>query len=130
MAPIYKKVLPYTCRRYVKLCRNGYTHTKHTWVRAGPHIKGTNNVIVDFQEAGSTSKAKPTGCNGLIKHIIKDTTPQSHEDFTHNTLATRTPYTLEFPNELSGKRVWIVICWQNTRGILGRWTEMQTAIIP
>jgi len=108
--------------------------TQHTEVKAlvkfSIIIKGTNNVIVDFQEAGSTSKAKPTGCNGLIKHIIKDTAPQSHEEFTHSTLATRTPHTLEFPNEFSGKRVWIVMCWQNARGILGRWTEMQTAIIP
>ncbi|MCL2065643.1 MAG: hypothetical protein FWG98_14895 [Candidatus Cloacimonetes bacterium] len=93
-------------------------------------IKGTNNVIIDFKDADSANKAKPTGCNGLIKHVIKDTAPQSHEEFTHSTLATRTPHTLEFPNEFSGKRVWIVMCWQNARGIIGRWTEMQTAIIP
>ena len=110
------------------------TRTKHTEVKAllsfGITIKGTNNVIVHFREAGSTREAKPAGCNGLIKYVIKDSAPQSNEDFTHSKLATRTPFTLEFPNEFSGRRIWIIMCWQNARGILGRWTEMQTAIIP
>jgi len=110
------------------------TRTPHTEVKSlvsfSIIIKGTNNVAVDFKETDSANKAKPTGCNGLIKYVIKDSVPASHEEFTHSTLATRTPHTLEFPNEFSGKRVWIVMCWQNARGILGRWTEMQTAIIP
>ena len=110
------------------------TRTPHTEVKAlvkfNLIIKGTNNVIVDFKDADSANKAKPTGCNGLIKYVIKDTAPQSHDEFAHSTLATRTPHTLEFPNEFSGKRVWVIMCWQNARGILGRWTEMQTAIIP
>ena len=110
------------------------TRTQHTEVKAlvkfALIIKGTNNVIVDFKDADSAGKAKPAGCNGLIKYVIKDTAPQSQAEFTHSTLATRTPFTLEFPNEFSGKRVWIIMCWQNARGILGRWTEMQTAIIP
>ena len=89
-------------------------------------IKDKNNVIVDSFE----NIAKPTGCNGLIKNVIKATAPQSHEEFTHSTLATRTPHTLEFPNEFRGKRVWVRACWQNSRGILGRWSEAKSAIIP
>ena len=110
------------------------TRTQRTEVKAlisfDIIIRGTNNVVIDFSEAGSASKAKPTGCNALIKYVVKDTAPQSQDEFTSSTLATRTPHTLEFPNEFSGRRIWIVLCWQNTRGILGRWTEMQTAIIP
>jgi len=106
-------------------------HTEvHDLVRFSIIIKGTNNVTVDFRNADSASKAKPDGCNGLIKYVIKDIAPQSQTEFINSTLATRTPYTIEFPNEYSGQRIWIIMCWQNARGILGRWSEMQTAIIP
>ena len=49
-------------------------------------IKGINNVIVDFKDADSANKAKPAGCNGLFKHVLKDIAPQSQAEFTPNTV--------------------------------------------
>ena len=112
--------IPQTIDGYPKFAQNLIDHVKAnqaTWT----HITSGDVKALDL-----TFQAY----NGRIKYVIKDHHPESHEEFTHSTLATRTPHTLEFPNEFSGKRVWVIMFWQNARGILGRWTEMQTAIIP
>ena len=94
-------------------------------------IKGTNNIIVDFKVLDSSNKAKPTGYSGaVIIWAICDEKPVKNDDYQGHTLATKTPYTIEFDDDDSGKRVWVRAAWQNGRGILGRWTEAQTAIVP
>ena len=95
------------------------------------HIKGTNNIIVDFKQTGTGKRAKPKGYSGaVIIWAINEEEPEKFEDFPLHTLATRSPYTIEFENHDSGKRAWIKIAWQNARGHVGRWTEAKSAIIP
>jgi len=95
------------------------------------HVKGTNNLIVDFWETGKTSKARPKGYNGaVIIWKLADDEPKSNNEYTEHTLATRTPYTLEFDTHSSGKRFWMRIAWQNARGILGDYCEAESAIVP
>jgi len=95
------------------------------------HIRGTNNVIVDFWQTGHASKAKPRGYSGaVVIWALSEEEPENNEAYPFHTLATRTPYTIEFDNHDSGKRVWVKICWQNARGILGRFSEAKSAIVP
>ena len=111
----------------VRTARTNVTQTVEFEIR----IKGTNNIIVDFWQEGSRSKAKPTGFSGaVIIWALSEEEPSSFEDYPLHTLATKTPYTIEFDNHDSGKRVWVKIAWQNARGVLGRWSEAKSAIIP
>jgi hypothetical protein len=43
---------------------------------------------------------------------------------------TRTPFTLEFEGHERGKTVYFCLCWENTRGEKGHWSEIQSAVIP
>jgi hypothetical protein len=45
-------------------------------------------------------------------------------------MASKTPHSLDFPEEERGKTVYIAAAWQNERGIIGPWSEIQNAIIP
>ena len=95
------------------------------------HIKGTNNIIIDFWQTGHIRKARSKGYSGaVIIWTLADDEPKSNSDYTEHTLATRTPYTLEFDTHDSGKRCWMRIAWQNARGILGRFNEAKSAIVP
>ena len=95
------------------------------------HIKSTNNIIIDFKQSGTQNKAKPNGYSGaVIIWAITDTEPETNDGYTGHILATKTPHTIDFDTHESGKRVWVRACWQNARGILGRWSEAKTAIIP
>jgi len=94
-------------------------------------INGTNNIIVDFRQSGAIHRAKPAGYDGaVLVWAISETEPKRDEEYNFHSLASRTPYTIEFDNQMSGKRVWVRAMWQNARGITGRLSEAQTAIIP
>jgi len=93
--------------------------------------RGTNNLKIRFWQTGSDSKARPKGFSGaVIIWALSEEEPATNDDYIGHTLATRTPHTIEFDNHDSGKRVWVKICWQNARGILGRWSEAKSAIVP
>ena len=95
------------------------------------HIKSTNNIIIDFKQSGTQTKAKPKGYSGaVIIWGLSDIEPETNDGYTGHTLATKTPHTIEFDTHDSGKRVWVRACWQNARGNLGRWSEAKTAIVP
>ncbi|MCL2064631.1 MAG: hypothetical protein FWG98_09725 [Candidatus Cloacimonetes bacterium] len=94
-------------------------------------INNTNNIIIDFKQAGTQNKAKPKGYSGAVIILaITDKEPETNDGYTGHILATKTPHTIEFDTHDSGKRVWVRACWQNARGILGSWSEAKTAIIP
>ena len=92
------------------------------------HIR---QIRVNFHVKGHINMAKPKGYDGavLIWDVL-DTPPQRPEDLTHHTMASRTPYTLLFDETQRGKTVYIAAAWQNNRGNIGVWSEIQTAIIP
>ena len=87
-------------------------------------------LIVRYRDSGTETKAKPKGVHGAeIKWIISDERPMV-EELINSAFDTRTPYTIDFEDSQRGKRVWICLRWENTRGEKGPWGPMVNAIIP
>ncbi|MDR2139992.1 MAG: hypothetical protein LBP50_10655 [Tannerella sp.] len=84
-----------------------------------------------FRDMGSSSKAKPRGISGaVIAYAVLAAPPAGPDALTRTVLATRTPYILEFTGEERGKTVYIAVCWQNSKGQRGPWSEIGNAIVP
>jgi hypothetical protein len=95
------------------------------------HLHVIRELNVDFWIKGSESKAKPDGYDGaLIVWGILDAPPKNHDDLTHHRMASKTPYSIPFNETDRGRTVYISLCWQNERGILGAWSEIKSAIVP
>jgi hypothetical protein len=56
--------------------------------------------------------------------------PAEPDGLTRHTMASRTPHALAFNEEERGKTAYIAAAWQNERGIIGAWSEIQSAVIP
>jgi hypothetical protein len=94
-------------------------------------LRNIREVLVNFWIKGETHRAKPLHYDGaVIIWAILDTPPASPDDLILHTLASKTPHTLEFREEDRGKTVYIAAAWQNERGNVGRWSEIQSAVIP
>jgi hypothetical protein len=79
----------------------------------------------------NTKKAKPAGVHGAeIRWAILDAPTVDVEDLTNSSFDTRTPFTLEFKGHERGKTVYFCLCWENTTGEKGPWSEIVSAIIP
>ena len=61
---------------------------------------------------------------------ILDEPPKDLHDLNRQSVASRTPYTLSFTEAERGKTVYIALAWQNNRGNIGPWSEIQSAVIP
>jgi hypothetical protein len=84
-----------------------------------------------FDQGKAKSKAKPAGQHGAeIRWAILDMPPASVADLIHSSFDTHTPFTLEFDENQRGKTVYFCLCWENTRGEKGPWSEIGNAIIP
>jgi hypothetical protein len=89
-------------------------------------------LSIDFYDQGNKkSKAKPDGQHGAeIKWAILDAPPASLSELINSSFDTRTPFTLEFDQNQRGKTVYFCLCWENTRGEKGPWSEIVSAIVP
>jgi hypothetical protein len=89
-------------------------------------------LTISFYDQGQKkSKAKPAGQHGAeIKWAISDTPIIDVVDLTNSSFDTHTPLTLEFQGHERGKTVYFCLCWENTRGDKGPWSEIMSAIIP
>ncbi|MDR1554380.1 MAG: hypothetical protein LBS69_13115 [Prevotellaceae bacterium] len=89
-------------------------------------------LTIHFYDQGSKkSKAKPVGQHGAeIRWIISNTPVVDIEQLQHSAFDTHTPFTLEFQGHERGMTVWFCLCWENTRGEKGPWSEIVAAIIP
>jgi hypothetical protein len=84
-----------------------------------------------FDQGNVKSKAIPVGQHGAeIRWAILDTPPVDVKDLVHSSFNTRTPFTLEFEEHERGKTAYFCLCWENTRGEKGPWSEIVSAIIP
>jgi hypothetical protein len=84
-----------------------------------------------FDQGSKKSKAKPKGQHGSeIKWAILSAPPASLTDLTNSSFDTHTPFTLEFDESQRGQTVYFCLCWENTTGQKGPWSEIQSAIIP
>jgi len=61
---------------------------------------------------------------------IRDTHPANPDELEHHTMASRTSFTLHFDEAERGKTVYVGLAWQNERGILGKYSEYKTAVVP
>jgi hypothetical protein len=94
-------------------------------------IKGIRQVQVDFRVQGASNKAKPASYAGaVLVWDVLDKPPAQPEDLTNHALASRTPYAIEFNETQRGKTVYVALCWENEKGQMGPWSEVQAAIVP
>ncbi|MDR2729907.1 MAG: hypothetical protein LBB81_03300 [Treponema sp.] len=94
-------------------------------------VRDLRRVLVRFQDQGSDTRARPYGINGaVISYDVLDVPPADPEHLTRTTLATRTPYTLEFAEEERGRTLYAALQWQNEKGERGPWSEIQNTVIP
>jgi hypothetical protein len=88
-------------------------------------------IIIHFRDQDSKSKAKPFGVHGAeMRWAILDVPPVDVKDILNSVFCTNSPYTLEFEEHDRGKKVYIVIRWENTRGEKGPWSSIESVIIP
>ncbi|MDR0982288.1 MAG: hypothetical protein LBM07_03470 [Culturomica sp.] len=88
-------------------------------------------LTISFRNSGSDHRAKPAGVQGaVVKWIVSDTPPTGIDVFTHSALDTKSPITLEFEEEQRGKVVYFALAWQNTKGEMGHFGEIQSSIVP
>ena len=93
--------------------------------------RGSREVAVEFWQKGASHKEKPHGYDGaVIVWGIRDTAPEHPQDLVNHALAVHTPHSLRFDESERGKTVVIALAWHNERGILGRWSEYKTTIVP
>jgi hypothetical protein len=111
------------------------THTPVPVPTSYPEIRVDTATIrcltVHFRDAGSASAAKPHGVHGAeICWAMLDSPPADIENLTNSSFDTHTPFTLQFKESERGKTVYLCLCWENTRGEKGPWSEIVSAIIP
>jgi hypothetical protein len=88
-------------------------------------------VTVHYHDKENGAKAKPAGQIGVeIKWVILDVKPVSLNELINSTFHTRTPFTMEFDENQRGKTVYFCLCWVNTRGVKGPYSQISSAIIP
>ncbi|MDR2292639.1 MAG: hypothetical protein LBE11_04100 [Prevotellaceae bacterium] len=89
-------------------------------------------LTIHFYDSGSRkSKAKPAGQHGAeIRWAILDAPPVSIGDLIRSSFDTHTPFTFEFDENQRGLTVYFCLCWENTRGEKGPWSEIISAVVP
>jgi hypothetical protein len=61
--------------------------------------------------------------------VISDEPVESLGKLSHSTFDTKTPLFLEFDREDRGKRVYLAMRWENTRGEKGPFSPIVSAVI-
>jgi hypothetical protein len=112
------------------------THTPSPIATTYPDFDVDSGTIrrltVHFYDQGQKkSKAKPAGQHGAeIRWAILGSPPTKIDDLIHSSFDTRTPFTLQFDEDQRGQKIYFCLCWENTRGEKGPWSEIISAVIP
>ena len=94
-------------------------------------LRGIRELLINFWVKGASNRAKPVNHDGAaIVWGILDAPPTDIHELHCHALATRTPHTLNFTEAQRGKTVYVALTWRNNRGNIGKWSEIQSAIIP
>ena len=94
-------------------------------------LRGIRELLIDFWVKGASNKAKPPNHYGVvIAWGILDEPPKDLRDLNRQSVASRTPHALSFTEAERGKTVYLALSWQNNRGNIGPWSEIQSAIVP
>jgi hypothetical protein len=94
-------------------------------------LREIREILVNFWVKGAAHKAKPAGYDGavIIWDVLAAPPPDPHK-LNRHTMASKTPHALGFTEEERGKTVYIAAAWQNERGLIGAWSEIQSAVVP
>ena len=88
-------------------------------------------LSVRFWDAGSMHRGKPAGVHGAeIRWDYHEGHPASVDELEKSEFETRSPHTLRFDEGDRGKRVYICVRWENSKGEKGPWGEIVEAVIP
>ncbi len=88
-------------------------------------------LTLHFVDSASGKKGKPHGIAGaVIRWAMLEQPPTSVEMLNNTALDTKTPFVLAFTESERHKTVYFCLCWQNTRGEMGAWSEIVSAVIP
>jgi hypothetical protein len=89
-------------------------------------------IKIHFYDKGKKkTKAKPEGQHGAeIRYAILEAEPKDVMQLNHSLFDTHTPFTLEFIDADRGRKVYLALRWENTRGEKGPWSPFANAVIP
>ena len=85
-------------------------------------VKGTDKP--------KTPPLTPRGYVARVAWDVLDKPPNSINELRRHTLAKYSPYVLKFSKEDKGKTAYFSMAWQNARGMLGPWSEIQSMVVP
>ena len=81
-------------------------------------------------EATPRSKAKPAGVHGCeVWMKVGGDMPKDATGFTYLATDTASPYVATFEGDDTGKTVWYLLRWVNTRGERGPWSTTFSALV-
>jgi hypothetical protein len=111
------------------------TRTEHTAVSELVEfelgLRGIREIVVNFWIKGAVHRAKPDGYDGaVLVWDVLDAPPERPTDLAEHTMASRTPYIIEFDETERGKTAYIALQWQNERGITGPWSDILSTVVP
>jgi hypothetical protein len=94
--------------------------------------KGPGHLTAPFSdETTPDSRARPYGMNGAVVSLtVADHPVTEVKELTRTELATRSPHQLYFDAGDRGKIVSVAMQWQSESGVRGKFTEIQSEIIP
>jgi hypothetical protein len=94
-------------------------------------LRHIREILVNFWIKGEKHRAKPSGYDGavLIWELLGEP-PAGPESLTRHSMASKTPHAIQFTEDDRGKTVYIAASWQNERGNIGQWSEIQSAVVP
>lgn len=116
--------------------------TVKTGTRTPAPVPGTSPVgTIDFSvrlqhsihyydEASAHSNAKPAGVHGCEIYMKVDgDAPKDASELTYVGTCTAAPYTVKFDGAKAGKTVYYWLRWVNTRGEVGPWSTVISAMV-
>jgi hypothetical protein len=87
-------------------------------------------VEVSVVDSASRRKAKPAGIHGFeFAWAILETPPADWEQLSHSSFSTKTSFRLSFSGHDRGKTLYFATRWENTKGVKGPWSEIDSTII-
>lgn len=94
-------------------------------------IQAARILEIHFKPEGEKGSARPKGYSGaVIRYGVLESQPASENDLLLSILATRSPHVFEFASEERDKKAYFAIAWQNQKGEMGPFSEIQTENVP
>jgi hypothetical protein len=94
-------------------------------------ISTIRQLTLHYVDSGTGKRGKPHGVQGaVIRWALLPETPVDIDLLLNTLLDTATPYLLKFREEERHLMAYFCAAWQNTRGEMGPWSEIISAVIP